>query len=299
MNAHRFPIRQALLASCAAIAFTACQPEKKSDDQPQAPWQAEQLVTIDGFDVPECVLCDPRYGMTYVSNIESEPDHYWEDDEAGFISSINADHKVDKRRWFNSQEGQIIHSPKGMCKMRGYIYFTDNKRVMRVAGGQLDLVADGFEMANDLATDGERIWISDTAAGKVFAQRIHGSRSEIKAPESINGITFHGDKMYGVSWDLHEIYELDPTGEKEPIAFGLAEHFVNLDGIEVLEDGSFVVSDFKGDAVYLIEADRKSVHKLIDITTPADIGINREEGLLYVPQFMKDKVSVYAMSSRK
>lgn len=186
-----------------------------------------------------------------------------------------------------------------MCKRQGFIYFTDNKRVMRVAGGQLDLVAEGFEKANDLATDGKRVWVSDTVTGKIFALKPNGSRTEIKAPASANGITFHGDKMYGVSWDLHEVYELDPKGEKEPVAFGLAEHFVNLDGIEVLEDGSFIVSDFKGDAVYLIEADRKTVHKLIDIPTPADIGINREEGLLYVPQFKEDKVSVYRMSARK
>lgn len=298
MNAHRFPIGQALLAFCVAINFTGCQPGEKADQQAQAPWKAEHLVTIDGFEVPECVFWNADQGLAYVANIESEPDRYWEDDGRGFISSISADHAVDERRWFTSQPDQSIHSPKGMCVLNGELYFTDNTRVMRVVGGRLDLVADGFIKANDLATDGKRVWVSDTASGKVFTLHPDSSRSEIHAPESVNGLTFHGDKMFGVSWDLHEIYELDPTGEKQPVAFGLAEHFVNLDGIEVLADGSFIVSDFKGDAVYLIEADRKSVHKLIEIPTPADIGINREEGLLYVPQFKKDKVSVYRLSER-
>ena len=42
------------------------------------------------------------------------------------------------------------------------------------------------------------------------------------------------------------IYEIDPAGVAEPIPFGLSSHFTNLDAIEVLPDGSFLVSDFKG-----------------------------------------------------
>jgi hypothetical protein len=27
--------------------------------------------------------------------------------------------------------------------------------------------------------------------------------------------------MFGVSWDLHEVYELDPTGKNEPVPLDL------------------------------------------------------------------------------
>lgn len=285
-----------LLASCVLIALPACQPDRKEQEQTAASWQAKHLVTVEGFAVPECVLPDPAKAVAYVSNIESEPDRYWENDEAGFLSTLSADHQLQALRWLDSTPETIIHSPKGMCLLDGVLYFTDNSRVMRVRQGRLERIAEGFEKANDLATDGERIWVSDTAASRIFALTPAEGSSEIKAPESINGITFGGGKMYGVSWDLHEIYELDPSGEKEPVPFGLAKHFVHLDGIEVLEDGSFVVSDFKGNAVYLIEADRKSVRKLIEIPSPADIGLDRDRGLLYVPQFTENKVSVYQLS---
>ena len=102
--------------------------------------------------------------------------------------------------------------------------------------------------------------------------------------------------MFGISWSLHEIYELDPSGKKDPVAFGLAEHFVNLDGIEVLDDGTFIISDFMGNAVYAVSPDRSTVRTLIEIHTPADIGINRTEGLLYVPHFKEDVVSVYRLT---
>lgn len=283
------------LASCLLVVI-GCNSKPKQQEHTTGIWRAEHLSTLDGFEVPECAVPSPHTGLVHVSNIESEPDKYWEDDEAGFISTIAKDLRIAEPRAIESSADQVIHSPKGMCWFDGWLYFTDNTRVMRSAGGKVEIVADGFEKANDLATDGTRVWVSDTAAGRIFALTPEGERNEIKAPASINGITFDGERMYGVSWDLHEIYELDPEGEKEPVAFGLAEHFVNLDGIEVLADGSFVISDFKGNAVWLVGADRKTVHKLIDIPSPADIGIDRAQGLLYVPQFMENKVSIYRLS---
>jgi hypothetical protein len=120
-----------------------------------------------------------------------------------------------------------------------------------------------------------------------------GEQREIPAPKGVNGLTFDGKRLYAVSWDLHEVYELDPTGGAQPVAFGLAEHFTNLDGIEVLCDGTFVVSDFKGNKVSAISPDRTVVKTLIELDSPADIGLNRQKHLLYVPHFLERKVSVY------
>jgi len=117
----------------------------------------------------------------------------------------------------------------------------------------------------------------------------------IKAPEAVNGITFHDGRMYAVSWKLHEIYELDPSGKAEPKPFGLASHFAGLDGIEVLEGGTFVVSDFAGNKVCTISPDRKTVRTYLRVQSPADIGIDRKRGLLYVPLFMKNRVCTYEL----
>ncbi|NWK56535.1 hypothetical protein HW115_13015 [Verrucomicrobiaceae bacterium N1E253] len=252
------------------------------------------LETIDGFDVPECVLADGD--VLYVSNIESEPGEYWNDDGRSHISRISADLQKRDLRWLDSSEEFPIHSAKGMCRLGSDLYFTDNTRLLRcdaITGEGLAVVAQGFEKANDLATDGRSVWLSDVAQGKVFCISPDGTQREIQAPAGVNGLTFRGDKMFAVSWDLHDLYELDPSGKKAPVAFGLAEHFTNLDGIETLDDGSFLVSDFKGNQVCHVSADRQRVTKLADVTTPADIGINREQGLLYVPSFLDNKVLVY------
>jgi len=264
-------------------------------------WRAEHVTTLSGFNVPECALYAPASGIVYVSNIECGSEEYWADDTKGYISILGKDNRVTTDRWVDSQPDCAIHAPKGMCLLGGSLYFTDNARLMRctVTDGKTEVLVSGFRQANDLATDGRDIWLSDTAAGKIFCISPQGDQREIMAPPGVNGVTCFGGKLFGVSWDLHEVYELDSSGEKAPVAFGLADHFTNLDGIEVLDDGTFVVSDFTGNKVCTISPDRSTVHTLVEIPSPADIGLNRKDGLLYIPQFMKDKVSVYRLTATR
>ena len=45
-------------------------------------------------------------------------------------------------------------------------------------------------------------------------------------------------------------------------------------------------------------ADGKTVKKLIDTAAPADIGLDRERGLLYVPLFFESRVEVYQLQQK-
>jgi len=258
-------------------------------------WEVEPVSTTEGFNVPECVLVGD--GVVYVSNIESLPGEYWTDDSKGFVSVLNSDGSIKTLRWIESQPAAILHGPKGMCLLGEHLYFTDNTRLMRYTldAGKPEVVADHFGKANDLVAKGGNIWVSDTLHGKVFAISPAGERREIPAPEGVNGLTFHAGKMFAVSWTLHEIYELDPSGENEPQAFGLADHFTNLDGIEALADGTLIVSDFKGNKVCTVSPDRTTVRTLVEIASPADIDLNRAEDLLYIPHFTENKVSIYRL----
>lgn len=277
-----------MMSLAALFACTGC-----SDTKQQ--WIAEHVTSVSGFNVPECALYDPAKGLVYVANMDCNIGEYWTDDGKGYLSILGEDHSIATERWVDSQPTALIHEPKGMCLLGEHLYFNDNTRLMRctLSGENVEVVASDFKKANDLASDGENVWLSDTEAGKIFCISPDGNKREIKAPAAVNGITFSGDKMFGVSWDLHEIYELDPSGDKAPVAFGLAEHFTNLDGIEVLEDRTFIVSDFMGNKVCAVSPDRASVRILAELTTPADIGLNRKDGLLYVPQLTQDKVAVY------
>lgn len=269
-------------------------------------WTAEQKTVLDQFWVPECVLPVPGTGTVFVSNVAAEKDQYWTDDGKGYISLLAKD-KITKLRWLRSEPGAILNGPKGMCLLDGKLYFTDNTRLLRCNakdGSGLEVVAEGFGKANDLATDGDAVWVSDTAAGKIWRIDANGKARDIPAMPGVNGLTFFYDKqqqitrMYAVSWDLHEVYEVYPVGERVPRPLGVADHFTNLDGIEVLPDGTIVVSDFVGNKVSAIAPDEKTVYTLAQIDSPADIGIDRGSMTLYVPQFYLDKVVLFRLNQQ-
>ena len=258
-------------------------------------WAVTKLTTIEGFKVPEAVVHDTARDVLYVANVETDEGAYWGDDGKGFVSRLKPDGSVDKLRWRDSTKEAPLNAPKGMCVLDGMLYVGDNSRVMSYPlwsdepGKQINI--RGAQRLNDFATDGKHVYVSDTGAGKVY--RITGEKiMVVKAPKGVNGITCVRRRMFAVSWDLHEVYELDPEGRDEPRAFGLADHFTNLDGIEVLHDGAILVSDFVGNKVSAISPDGKTVRTLLTVETPADIEYDSRRNRLYIPSFMRDRVVV-------
>jgi hypothetical protein len=270
-------------------------------------WQAQPITVLDGFQAPESVRLDGQ--ALYVSNVvgaEDAPEGanpYWMDDGTGFISKLAAgpEPTVQQLRWVDSSEQFTLNGPKGMMVHDGTLWVADNSKLLAIdleAGTARRISIEGAGRLNDVATDGSAIYASDTEANKIY--RIgdlgQGKVQLVKAPKAINGITFAGGQMYGVSWELHEIYTLDPTGQGEPEPMGLADNFTNLDGIEVLNDGSIIVSDFYGHKVWIVSPDHKTVNPLAEIETPADICVDQQNMLLYVPQLKHDKVAVFRLS---
>ncbi len=279
-------IIKTVVAACLAVAVPAV----------AAPLTVEQIAVVEGLEIPECLVADPASGFVYVSNIETDKAAYWAEDGKGFISRMSADGEMKELRWLDSTADAPIHAPKGMCILDGRLYIADITRLLRYPlkgdGPLVEIPVPGSKRLNDVATDGKSVYVSDTELGRVHKVDAKGNQTLIKAPESVNGITFHNGRMFAVSWELHDAYELDPSGAGPPKPFGLADHFGGLDAIEVLEDGTFIVSDFRDNKVCAISADRKTVHTLIELETPADVGINRAKGLLYIPALMKDDVVI-------
>jgi len=258
-------------------------------------WKAQQVTAIGRLAVPECAVVDVQTGKVYVSEMDTDSGAYWADDGKGSIALLAPGGTPRDLRWRASTEEVPIHSPKGMAILHRVLYVADNSRVLGFpltdAEGVEPLKGPKGEHLNDMATDGEAVYVSDTAAGVVYRMADDGL-TRIKAPAGVNGITCFKEKLYAVSWDLHEVYELDPTGEGYPVPMGLQDHFKTPDGIEVLDDGTILVSDMHGNRVAAVAPDRKHVYTLVELETPADIGLDRERRLLYVPQFEQDCITV-------
>ncbi len=275
------------LLGCALAACAGCATPKV--------WTGQVAAVIGHMDVCECVAVDRTTGAAYVSNVQSADRGYWAEDGKGFVAVLRPGGEPVALRWKESTPEIPLNSPKGMCIVDGVLYAAD---ITRVVGFPISpdtrvkpLVGPKGVRLNDMASDGTAAYVSDTAVRVVYRMSADGIR-RIKAPAGINGIAFFKGKMFGVSWNLHDVYELDPTGAAEPKPFGLVGQFQTLDGIEVLDDGTFVVSDTNGNRVATIDPDRKTVRTLAAVKMPADIGLDRARGLLYVPQLEQNQVTV-------
>ncbi|OQB37713.1 MAG: Protein TolB [Candidatus Hydrogenedentes bacterium ADurb.Bin179] len=261
----------------------------------------DRLMTLEGFAQPECVVVDPESGSAYVSNINSREETYWQDTGAGFLSRLKADGSLDTLKWQESTAEFPIHQPKGMCILNGTLYVADNTRVLSFS------LPDGKNKAiypvldaqrlNDMAAGEGKVYVTDVASGKIVRLDTsgRGNHDVVARIEGVNGITLRDGVMYAVSWTLHEVYAPPTDGSLPPVPFGLAGHFTNLDGIETLPDGRFIVSDFTGNKVAIISADRRTVKTLCTLPTPADIGLDPDGNRLYIPQMNSGTVVLLAL----
>jgi hypothetical protein len=282
-----------LILLLSIIALTSCQSKN---------WSLRHVKTVEGFDVPESMVYDEESQMVYISNMETATKGYWENDQKSFISLMSPDGQVQNMRWLNSSSNNVLNSTKGLTILDGYLYFADNTELKRCRISQPNKV-DVFKLPkalklNDVANDGESILVTDTAQGVIYRFFPEtGTHKVIPAPKTINGITYDNGQYYAVSFGEHEVYEIDITGETAPVPFGLADNFTNLDGIEVLDDGTFIISDVKGHAIFSVSADRKTVKKLATLTWAADIGIDRQRKLLFVPSLTGKKIAIYQLTA--
>ncbi len=296
--------RAAAVCMAGALSLIACESRRGATTAPAsapAPWQVEKVpVFVNGFDSPECVLVDEKRDLVYVSNIQTKTGGYWEKDEKGFISLMEAQGMLKKLRWKDSTEEHPLSAPKGMCVCEGLLYVADIDHVVTygLAGEAVKTIElPGAKMLNDAVAHEGFAYVSDTKTGKIW--KLGLPMSQIKGPPSANGLAFDAEgRMYCVSYEAHEIYQVDPNGIEEPKPLGLAEHFAGLDGIEILADGTMIVSDVKGNSIYSVSADHKAVSRLAEVDGPADIGLDRKRNLLYVPMLYKGRVAIYKLHRR-
>jgi hypothetical protein len=248
---------------------------------------------LDRFELPESVTVGAS-GSAYVSNVVGKA---WADEGNGYLSKLNGPSQIAQRRWRTATTDGQLNAPKGIALTEKALWVTDNRRVVRYpldgeGAGEVVAIEDAKQL-NDLAAHGEAVYVSDSARGTVHRLTRAGVQASVPAPRGINGLTLHGDQLLGVSFATGDVYRLDRAGEVAPKPLGLAKHFTALDGIEVLADGTLIVTDFKGGRVAAIGPDRRAVQTLAELETPADLGIDRQKHLLYVPSLRGNAVHVY------
>jgi hypothetical protein len=255
-----------------------------------------------GLKTPESALPDPTGTFAYVSNVNGQPT---DKDGNGFISKVALkDGKLIAPQWATGLNG-----PKGMALAKGHLYIADIDQLVEIDPSDAKIVArydaPGAKFLNDVAADGEgRIYVSDSSTSTIWrlADGKFEKWLEGEALKYPNGVHVVGDKLIIAAWgapgtsaassapaNLLEVSIPDKTvrdlGDGTPVG--------NLDGLEPLDDKSFLVTDWVAGALYRIDRSGKA-ELLLDLNQgSADIGYVPGQHLVLIPMMKDDKLAAY------
>lgn len=238
-------------------------------------WESDS-VTLKG---PESALFDSKSNSLYVSSMN-----------AGSVVRMDLNGKVIKKDWVTG-----LNSNKGSALFKGLFYTAEQTgvAVIDVEKGAVikRIPIEGAVMLNDLAIDSKGIiYVSDTRAAKVY-------RIERDKP------TVYLENMPGANGLLtvnNDLYVLTSTSFQKVDANKVTTKIVDslesgLDGIVMVANNEFIISDYHG-ILYYIKADgTKQV--LLDTRSnhimSNDIGYDRKKRILYVPSFSTNQIIAY------
>ena len=246
---------------------------------------AALLVT--GFSTPESVRHDPAADVYLVSNINGKPDGH---DDNGFISRVSPAGTVLELRWIDGAGGDFtLNAPKGMALKGDTLFVADIDHIRlfdRVSGAHLaDWPVAGAHFLNDaaVAADGT-LYVTDTGGRTLY--RFAGSTPEAlasgRAFGSPNGVDTNARGVVVVMWS-GGVKRVDPaTGEVTDLP---APEGARLDGVVLMDDGSYIVSSWDKEAVLRVGADGRVSEVLGSVPEAADIGYDAARNRILVPTF--------------
>jgi hypothetical protein len=250
----------------------------------QKAWETDTVLTT-----VESTLFDPAAGIIYTSNIEG---HHSKKDKKGSISKLKPDGSVSQLKWVTG-----LNAPKGMALLNGKLYVADIDELVEidVAGGKIAkrYPVAGAKFLNDAATDGKQVYFSDSETGKVH--RLDNGKATLVG-EGFAGINGLGFDQKG------QLFILDGKGLRRYNPADKASQFVNEvvtggDGLVIIDDSTYIASRWQGE-IYLVKNGKE--HLLLDTkadsSNTADIDYIRDQQLVLVPTFFKNKVVAYKLN---
>jgi sugar lactone lactonase YvrE len=249
---------------------------------------------------PESAYFDAASGFVFVSNIGGGGPT--DKDGDGYLSKWTPDGKVIAAKWVSG-----LNSPKGIRSFGERLWVSDIDQLVGVDISQGKIVerisVPGAEFLNDVACDVQgAVYVSDMTKNKIHRYRdgklsVFASGDHLENP---NGLLVVGKQLVVGGWGaggappvLGRLFSLDlETGKKTLIT---PEPVGNLDGIETVAPGSYLVSDWSAGKIFYIRQEG-TVTLLMQLAKgAADLGYVPDKQLLLVPQMLENKVSAFPL----
>jgi hypothetical protein len=262
-------------------------------------WQIRDSSIIN----PESTYYDPETNLIFVSNVVGDESTK---DGQGWISKISVDGQLIEAKWV---EG--LNAPHGMRTYQGTLWVADIGELVEIDLESGDILSKipipGSAFLNDVAiADDGRIFVSDTLTNNIYLVSedevtVFASGEQLESP---NGLLIKENKLFVTGWGniidpttfetnvLGNVFEIDLNSKQKRIItqFPLG----NLDGIEQDLDGNFLVSDYTGGKLFVVNQNNGEVDELIsDLDGSADIGFIPDDNLILVPSLSQSTVTAY------
>jgi DNA-binding beta-propeller fold protein YncE len=256
-----------------------------------------------GFAQPESVVIDPATGAIYVSNIAGA---VMQKDGNGFISKLNGSGRLVTRQWVKG-----LNSPTGLGLHDRTLYVADVDQLVEInaASGEIlqRYLAKGAILLNGVAVDADgAVYVSDTPTNTIWRLK-DGSFEPWLTNDKLNGpngLLVQGDtlivaslgKIPGVGqkkeiaglWQISlKDQALSPVGNGDPIG--------NLYGIELLQPGVYLVTDWADGALYRVDSKGKA-DMLIDLHQgSADLTYLPDKKIALIPLMLDNSLAAYRL----
>ena len=245
--------------------------------------------TPNELEVPESVLYSHTQNTIFVSNISGKSG---EKDGIGFISKLNMDGQITDKQWIVE-----LNAPKGMAEFNNMLYVSDIDELVQIDLKRGKIInkypAPNSKFLNDVATDSTgTIYVSDSGDQTIYVLK-ENNLVKWKSDDmlsKVNGLCVVGNNLYAGT--ANAILKINTKTKETEI---WANNTGGIDGIEFDGKNGFFYSDWQGHVYHINKGEKQET--LLDTTSEkinaADIGINRNEKMIYVPTFFDNRVFAY------
>jgi sugar lactone lactonase YvrE len=269
----------------------------EAEAAPKLLWETKGLAQ------PESVVVDPATGAIYVSNIAGA---VMQKDGNGFIAKLNGDGKVMTRQWVKG-----LDAPTGLALHDRTLYVADVDQLVEINAASGEILkrypAKGATFLNDVAVDaGGTVYVSDTPTNTIWRLK-DGSFEPWLANDKLNGP--NGLLVQGDTLIVASLGRIPSVGQKQELAglsqislkdqsvspLGNGQPIGNLDGLELLQPGVYLVTDWAAGALYRVDAKGKA-ERLIDLNQgSADLTYLPDKEIVLIPMMLDNSLVAYRL----
>jgi hypothetical protein len=261
---------------------------------------ATLLWEVKGMQQPDSVVQDPATDLIYVSNIAGA---IMQKDGNGFIAKLQPDGTVVDRKWIKG-----LNAPTGLALHDRTLYVADVDELVEINAASGEIIerheADGAILLKDVAVDPDgTVYVSDTPMNTIWRLKDGVfepwlTNDDLDGP---NGLLVQDGKLIVASFgklpeqgkpELGGLFSIDL---KDQSISKVADGIGNLDGLQVLKPGSYLVTDWGAGGLYRVAAKGKA-ERLIKLNKgSADFAYFPDQKMVMVPIMLSNVLVAYTL----